>query len=443
VTRLVDSLRYIVGPGDTFTVRFFETQLDPLVCGVSVEGVVSASTMGVVSVAGSTLADAKSALRDRLSKVFPAASFDVSLTSVRFVRAQVVGAVRRPGSYVVSATALAGEVIDMAGGLLPGASRRRISLRSERKEVSVDLVRAMRLGEIDANPAMYLGEIINVPPLMDSGALIYVSGAVNFPGPVEWTGVDNMRDLVLVAGGFTPLADTTQVWIISGDSNSIGGVAVPPVTDQRPTAGSRIIALTLNQVASPADVTIAGLVRRPGRYRWSEELTIHGFIDLAGGATPDAYLPGVTVFNQPSLPASDFTLIRELYPDDSLVVEDTVITNLLSSQASLRAIQTFDFETKLPTNSPLLPGDSVVVPRFEGLVTVIGQVRRPGRLPFTEDKSTAGKTPLEFINQAGGVTAWADISRAGIYRPRTGIHIPIDAVERALDGDVIIVPRKR
>ncbi|HEX3675097.1 MAG TPA: SLBB domain-containing protein [Rhizomicrobium sp.] len=95
-----------------------------------------------------------------------------------------------------------------------------------------------------------------------------------------------------------------------------------------------------------------------------------------------------------------------------------------------------------PERDPLLePGDVIFIPQRPSTVTVLGEVMQPGSFPFNSDKS-----PEDYIDQAGGYGRYADEGNTFIVYP--------DGSARAMDtswihfssaklppGTVIFVPK--
>ncbi|HSG99030.1 MAG TPA: SLBB domain-containing protein, partial [candidate division Zixibacteria bacterium] len=208
---LVDSTSYVVGPGDKFSIEFFETQLPALEAVVSLEGLARVPAVGSFPIAGVTLAEAKAILRAGIKRKFSGVSATISLTTVRTQRALVSGAVKNPGIYEAPATALVSDIIARAGGLAPGASRRNIVIRAANREFPADLEMFTLAGDLAANPPLYLGDVVFVPVALDSSARIYISGEVRAPGAFEYTGRDRVSDLIRLGGGLSTLARRDSV----------------------------------------------------------------------------------------------------------------------------------------------------------------------------------------------------------------------------------------
>lgn len=455
----LDSTRFIVGPGDAFSVSFFDAAIEKIEFEVSVEGKVTIPTVGSYSISGLTLMNAKSILRAALNNTYSGSRFSVDLDSVRSKRIIISGAVSEPGVYVASASDRVTDIIALAGGLTPIASKRNITLKSGAKTVAVDLIRFESLGDFAANPPLYLGDMITVPPLTDSASRIHVSGAVNRPGSVEFTGRDNLAELILIAGGVSSQGDPDSIAYFPGGEESGQQSRITNSSDTEILdAGSHLIVAPIKISLKTKDVFISGQVRRPGRYPLSSSTTLTDLLDLAGGALEDAYLPGVQIYNE--LEDGKISSDSEQETIDDVDGEEISFEMRPNSRAhtierrpnprthtverrpnpvahTVRAENVYDYDSNSPARVKLISGDSIFVPRFEGLVTALGRVKNPGRVVFAGPAS-----PADMIRLAGGAASRADFSRSWIYRKHSGVALPYNSTKYALDGDIIVIAQK-
>ncbi len=428
---LVDSTRYIVGPGDVFTVSFSEANILPFTTEVGVEGVASIDGVGTFPLAGLTLADAKAKLVAGLNKRFSGSGVELSLSKVREKRTLVAGAVVKPGLYDSKATALVSDLIAKAGGLKEGASQRNIEIRGEGNNGAtypVDLEKFSQVGDPESNPAVYLGDVIFVPLFTDSTRRLYVSGEVSTPGWIEFTERDNVMDLIELAGGLTGNARADSVLLFEGGADSGADRSMLALTSTKSLLpGSRVIALFAGEKAKESDISISGAITNPGRYPYVRGMSLESLLAVAGGALPEAYVEGITLFNSSvDNTARANALVR---------AEKTAIANARvfapsgpASSGNVRSGVSVD----------LVPGDSVVVPFAEGFVSVLGQVKFPGLVKFAGKRSA-----FDYLGLAGGVNSWADLNSSYVSRKIAGGATPLNSADKIFDGDIIFVARKR
>jgi protein involved in polysaccharide export with SLBB domain len=87
-------------------------------------------------------------------------------------------------------------------------------------------------------------------------------------------------------------------------------------------------------------------------------------------------------------------------------------------------------------NIELEPGDTVVVPRRLGTVTILGAVPRSGAVPFVSNQDCR-----TYINEAGGFREDAAVDRMVVIHPN-GATEPMGMSMKVEPGDIIVVPTK-
>jgi hypothetical protein len=82
-------------------------------------------------------------------------------------------------------------------------------------------------------------------------------------------------------------------------------------------------------------------------------------------------------------------------------------------------------------------GDEINVPRIQPYVTVIGEVARPGNIPFVLSMSVD-----QYIERSGGYTWRASKGRVSVIRALTGEWAEKGKIKQLGPGDTIWIPRK-
>ena len=117
---------YQVGPGDELSVNIWGASRQSYPLEVNRDGTVTLDNLGPVYVNGFTIDEAEQTIINRLTEMYaglrgsrerPANTFaEVSLGQVRSIKVNVVGEVRRPGTYTVSSLASAFNLLYLSGG---------------------------------------------------------------------------------------------------------------------------------------------------------------------------------------------------------------------------------------------------------------------------------------------------------------------------------------
>ncbi|MEK7774621.1 MAG: SLBB domain-containing protein [Candidatus Zixiibacteriota bacterium] len=387
---------FLIRPAEKLTVTFVGAKFAPLAFTIDPEGRIVDNTMGVVSVAGLTLAEAREKLVPILKKLYNSQSIEISVASPREVAIHIAGAVVRPWLYRAYMSQHVSEIVALAGGVTEEGSRRRIEFRGGAKPLTVDLDRAEYLADGGSNPYIYAGNSIFVP--VRSQDVVSVVGEVAKPRSIEFLIGDDLATLILLAGGTTHFGDANKAYILNGDGPLQTGstVVVPPIADSYLTNG----------------IQVFGAIRNPGKYSLPTPATLGTAISLAKDMSSSANAGRITVF-------------RTLPPDE---------WGALSAQRY--AISTADASGKLDLSVPLQVGDSIFVPARTTVITIEGEVALPGTYLYSE-----GKNADFYIAMAGGLLPNADQTHVMMYdriTRRTSRQSPGVIVR---DGDRIIVAK--
>jgi protein involved in polysaccharide export with SLBB domain len=457
---VVQSGRYIVGPGDMFTVVWGsgETlEATELVVGASGDLVIP--NIGAIPVATHTLAQTKKIIQEAVTNNFQQIAITISLSRLRSFPVNVHGEVQFPGAYGVNGIEQVSELIVRAGGLIEEpnkrASMRNIKIRHLRNgqwvpsDRHADLLLWNLTGKEQYNPYVLDGDQIFIPPLQDS---INVSGAVYRPGNYEFSPGDRILDLITLGGGFKNPTQTQQAQLLRLASN--GDWTPIPIDLAQIQQGDTTQQNSANMLLQANDklyvlgeerwVYIDGEVRFPGAYPIENGLTLRQLLKRAQ-TKPEASL-------------AQASLIRKVnYKNQVDEEEDVVLTRLLAvprnqrtdEEEALIILKTQQVSGRLPIdfnklmadeNSPditLLDDDIIRIPRFISSVRVSGAVQAPANIPYD---STA--TIEHYIQAAGGFTDRARIKGIVLIKGNTETTIKGDLTTAVDPGDAIHVPTK-
>lgn len=233
---------YILGPGDVVQVDIFNVPDFSGQQQILLDGTISLPLAGTLILSGLTLQQAADEIGFRLSAFLERPIVNVRLLSARPLDIAVVGEVRRPGAYSVTAdqTPTVTQLIQQAGGISQKADIRRIQVRrtssggSEQK-FTVDLWAFLQGGDPRRDIILLDGDSIFVPTAaaLDPEEATDLATAsfspeqisVNIVGEVRRSGnVDlppnaSLNQALLAAGGFTPRSDSFSVDLIRINPN--------------------------------------------------------------------------------------------------------------------------------------------------------------------------------------------------------------------------------
>lgn len=448
--RVLDRSVYVLGPGDILMFSILGSTVQVPEIEITPDGRLIVPEFGPVDVAGLTLDEAERRVSEVAAESYANAQISLSILRIRQFRVHVAGLVEYPGSYIATAAQRVSDMIVKSGGLLDGASTRRLKLtRADGEELLVDLDGFLKGGDKSANPTLDMGDVISVPSM---GEPVMISGAVGTPGEYEYRPGDSVERLIAIAGGLTDNAQTSRI-----EWTTFTNDTTPPVIREMDL--SRVLAdRRLNGSLKAHDhiyipprtgwrrlqtVSVEGEVLHPGRLTIYEgETRISDVIRRAGGLTDQAYAGGSFVVRIPPEPGVDqeFDRIAEAMQYMELNSEETRFYRARSRQ--LFGVLGIDLEKALanpggPDDMLLLDGDEIVVVDRVVTVEVIGQVGRPGLYRYED-----GLTYEEYIERAGGF-AWH--SRPGsvrVIRGDTGNWIEPNGSTPIEPGDRIFVPQR-
>jgi polysaccharide export outer membrane protein len=223
-TRSVRAADYTLGPDDVVAISvWMHPELERRVA-VSSDGTIAFPPLGDVKAAGLTAKEVSDRLADRLS-AYLRQTVSVTVTVSQFLSHSVYvqGAVATPGRFGFEAIPGLVDVINTAGGGVPGADLARVEIvRKEgdaRRVIIADVASALREGGVQALPQLKPGDTIIVRSLAGAfgavpGDAAAVVGEVAKPGLYSVSGGMNLWMLLAQAGGLTARGDLSHVRLL-------------------------------------------------------------------------------------------------------------------------------------------------------------------------------------------------------------------------------------
>ena len=458
----VDPSTYIVGPGDLFSVLVGGPAPIQATLPISVSGKLIALDAGSIEAAGKTLSEVQAQTIELLRAQYNNVSIDVSLLQPRRFFVHVSGSVPEPGRYLMFPLARLDDAVQQAFAAQAGArpdptanneirvvgsataqmpatrpeykpSLRNITVTSLSGESrSYDLFRYYVHGDLDQNPYMQDGDVIQLSAYDELRDAIQITGEVASPGKIEYREGDTVLDVLrLVAGD----QDLTSVKTVRLTHSSEDGASTPINLDiqailkgDAPDIAVQKGAYLNVGIEESATAAIYGFVQFPGTYPIKNgQTTLRELLELAGGLKEEASVQAAylerrqSLSSKPTIEGSELDFFERAYFRESLA------KNRLS----------IDVASSLDPEAPsilLYSGDVVVFPRDEQTVYVTGNVLNPGYIPFTPNM-----TAMEYIEKAGGLGPLT--TGILIFEEGSGkVHSDTNAIVRP--GDTIFINRE-
>ncbi len=406
---------YVVGPGDELVVKLWGRLEGTYRLGVDRDGKVFLPKMGPLSVAGKTLGEVKTLLRNKFGTTAEVSS-DVSIGQMKGFVVSVLGEVPSPGRYQVSSFHTAFQAIAMAGGIKDIGSLRRVQVKRG-KEIAreIDIYDFLLQGDVTHDIRVRSGDAVFVPVV---GPLVAVAGEVRRQAIYELKGEKTIREVIETAGGLAPSAYKRRVQVERLEGNRNRVVIDLNLEEASVTLSSfqlqdgdilRILAL-LPETENMVEVS--GNVHRPGKYEWKPGLTVGTLIPDEKFLLPETFL--------------DYALITRLVGPERR--KEILPVNL----------RKIVVERDAASDVPLMPMDNVTVYnksafREKMTATVNGEVRKPDTYEVLP-----GTLVSDLIKLGGDLTRDASLEEAEISRltedRQNTILIKID-LRQALAGD--------
>ncbi|ODS30776.1 MAG: polysaccharide export protein [Candidatus Scalindua rubra] len=437
---------YIVGPGDKLVVNIISTESITLPLIVSPTGDVLIPSVGIVTVDGMTLAKVFEEIVQACQDHYRNAQIVCTMVNVRSFRILITGEAETHFERVSSIS----RVSDAVGAAPRGGkfsnvdhlwsneiSRRNILLHRGEDVINVDLVRFELLGDKDLNPYLREGDVIELSYILHD---YRITGGVRRPGNYEWVKGETIGDALQLAGGFTPNADSSKIEVYTFIDDTTEVKSILPLnkeTLKRPIKPDNLIVVRVKRDYHRRDlVRIFGEVKYPGTYKIIPgETRVRDILKLAGGYSSKADKKKI------KLTSGGFSIDKEAERISTIPHADRTDSELSYIRARLRSEKggVFFASPEMVSSAmdfKLEAGDVIYIPRYFGVVEVIGGVLFPGRYPYIPERSLE-----EYIKLAGGTSRYAS-GDIYIVNAETGTRLSSKKEKQISNGDIIFVEEK-
>ena len=213
-----NDISYTIGPGDLIDIKVFNVPELNITVRVSGNGMITLPLIGSIKAEGLSRSRLEKQLAAMLEKNYlKNAQVTVFIKEYHSKMVSVIGAVTKPGNHELYGEKTILELISLAGGFTPDASKIIIIIRKlkEGKSISlkIDVDELMIEGNPKLNVPLKAGDIINIPAV--SYMNIYIFGEVKNPGHIQMIreGDITLLRAIAQAGGFTERARKGSVLV--------------------------------------------------------------------------------------------------------------------------------------------------------------------------------------------------------------------------------------
>ena len=439
-------VNYVMGPGDTVLVQLFGKEHAEYSLVVTREGSLQFPKIGPVLVAGLTFREMKEVLNAHIEEQMIGEKVVITLGKLRSIRVFILGDVKQPGSYTVSALSTMTNALFVSGGVKPIGSLRKIQLKRRGEVVArLDLYDLLLHGDTTHDVRLQPGDVIFVPPV---GATLGVAGEVRRPAIYELRKERSVSQALTLAGGLLPTAypQASQIERINkrGERTLIDLDADKKAGLQTAVQDGDVLRIFSVLEKMENIVLLSGHVQRPGGYQWRPGMRV---TDLISSIENDL-LP------RPDL---DYALVkRELEPDHRIQLFSVRPGEALQNPASAENVE-------LDTRDELILFDSsgdrseFIDPLVDILnqqatyrqpaqvAKVGGLLRHPGEYPLEK-----GMRVSDLIRAGGGLAEAAyalsaELTRYvvidGSYREVGHVNVDLAEILKGVEvADLILQP---
>ena len=378
---------YRLGPGDAVIIDIYGASQKTIQDTVSPDGTVTIEGYGPVSISGLTVSQANARLRSTVGSRYSSSKIRLTVGQTKTIMVNVMGEVKAPGTYTLSAFATVFHALYMAGGINDLGTLRNIKVyRNNRLVTVVDIYDYILNGKLTGNVRLADNDVIVVGPY---DCLVNITGKVKRPMFYEMKKNESINSLLKYAGSFTGDAYKKSVRVNrkTGREYSVYNVEEFDFASFRIADGDSVtVEPILNRYANTVEVR--GAVFRPGMYNLGEQVnSVRSLIEHAEGLTEDAFRTRA--------------VMHRMKADRSLEVVSIDVEGIMSGKVA---------------DIPLKENDVLFIPTRqdkmnERTITIRGEVLFPGTYKYADNE-----TIEDFVLQAGGLTDKASVVNVNVSR---------------------------
>ena len=378
---------YRLGPGDAVNVDIWGASQESVTETISPDGTITIDGIGVIQLGGLSVSQAKARLRSVLGPRYQGSKIDLTLGQTRTITVSVIGEVKVPGTYTMSAFATVHNALYMAGGPNDIGTLRNVKVYRRGKLItSVDVYDFLLNGKLSGDVRLQDNDVITVSPYE---ALVNITGKVKRPMFYEMKKTESAATLLKYAGGFTGDAYTKAIRVNrkAGAGYSVFSVGEFDLNsfklmDEDSVSVDSTLARYQNMVE------IRGAVMRPGMYQVGGNIsTVKALVEAAAGLKEGAI--------------AQHAVMHRMKVDRTLEVLRLDVLGILEGT-------TPDVPLR---NEDVLYIASNEENNTQRTVTINGEVHYPGVYRYADNE-----TIEDLILQAGGPTEAASLVKIDVAR---------------------------
>jgi protein involved in polysaccharide export with SLBB domain len=388
---------YVVGPGDDLIVQIYGIAQATINLRVSPEGKVVIPNVGVSHVGGLSIEAVKSLLTQKIGTRYaglaggnPSSFLMVTLSNVRSIKVNIVGDVKKPGTYQLPSFTNTFNALYAAGGPTTKGSFRNIQVFRGGKQIAeVDLYDFLLRGKTDKNIRLEDNDVLLVPKY---GKRVEIAGEVRRNLFFEVKDKETIANLIDMANGFTNVAYRKMLTVqrFNGTDKVIINV------DEREQSKTNLedgdyVTVGKSPEIYKNRIQVTGAVVRTGDYELQDNLKIGNLLELAGGLKVDAFKSRAILYRtekdlQKTAIAIDLNKVLSNDPENNIVLrkEDLLVVSsmydlkenyFVSIQGEVNQVGSFPYAKGMTVNELILQSKGFKESASGSSIEIVRRVR--------------------------------------------------------------------
>lgn len=386
--RMATPSNYVLGVDDELSIDIYGFSEKTAKYKINTEGMIRIPNIGPVALAGLTIEEAKTKLKNVLAKTYPGLKtgntfLQVSLGQIRSIRVTLIGEVNKPGSYELSSLSTLANALYASGGPSANGSFRKIDLmRNGKRVVTFDLYDFLLNGDLSKNILLKDDDIIKVHPY---AVRLTLTGAVKKPAIFESEPGESLGTIIeKYAGGFADSANRNKITVkrLTDLGKSIENVQLNNLNSfMVKSSDSVVVGASINRFDNR--VIVAGSVFYPNSYSVTAYPTL-GAVVKAAQLKENAFVGRALLFR-------------------TNATKDTTVTSVNLTAAAdlamtLRNDDSLHVYSKMELKEP-------------ATVTITGELNKPGTFAYA-----AGMKLEDIVLLGGGLKDRASFKEVEVLR---------------------------
>lgn len=444
----IDKNTYHIGPGDRFDINIVSSDdVFTYSLVVSPTGELLIPSVGITQVNGKTLLETIQTIKQLIHDWNQSAKVHITLAGIRKFNVKVIGHFKNPGLYQSTPVSRISDIYKIISKDIPNdnleqieypeLSKRNILIIRSNDTLRVDLVKFGATGDDKYNPFIEQGDIIVIPLKQH---VYSIFGGIKIPGEYEYIEDESLYDIIQLAGGLRPDADSEKIEITRFKTINEKYSFETNFREAHThfTEPEDHIMVRYEQDYKRQDVVyITGEVHYPGVYAIDKTSTLGNILKKAGGFTKKADASKISITNPhiqdiPDREAKRILLIPEENRGQS--ERAYIKARALTKKGTIES-NSLD-QTDLLMEFLLVNNDHVHIPENFYYVEVLGGVLKPGRYPYDNANSID-----DYVTLAGGKSETAT-NNIFVIKAGTGQRLPVKKNIIIENGDTIFIADK-